>query len=202
MEQEGDVVSIQSEAGKVGVSGLCATYDEGLQYLRSESTSRAATPSAPLSPSVSQLSEEVSSDLETSTASLDPSTTASSLGSAPVHHHQKSLLWLGSSIGNLSRSEAAAFLQGIATNVLVPGDTILIGIDNCDDGAKIEQGYDDPQGVTRRFILEGVNQSGEALGKGGKMLKEENFDYISHWNAEIGRHEVSHSNFRMHDNRY
>jgi hypothetical protein len=182
--------SLVSEEGKVAVSGLCATYDEGLQYLRQPPQSTRAG-----SPASSSFYDSLdSSDLETSTASLDPSTRASSDGATPAAarelHQRKSLLWLGSSIGNLSRSEAASFLQGIARNVLVGGDTMLIGIDNCNEGAKISTGYDDPQGVTRRFILEGVNQSGEALGRGGKMLKEENFDYISHWNAEIGRHEV------------
>lgn len=71
---------------------------------------------------------------------------------------------------------------------------MLIGIDNCDDAAMISNGYDDPEGVTRRFILEGVNVAGKVLGC-EEVLKEENFDYVSRWNARLGRHEVS---FRFH----
>ncbi|KAI5481354.1 hypothetical protein MNV49_004976 [Pseudohyphozyma bogoriensis] len=105
----------------------------------------------------------------------------------------KSLLWLGSSIGNFNRDEAAAFLKNISDNVLKKGDTMLIGVDNCSDGEMIATAYDDPQGVTQSFIFEGVDHAGRALhgtlpGQGG--LASKNFDYVSRWNAEIGRHEA------------
>lgn len=104
----------------------------------------------------------------------------------------KSLLWLGSSIGNLTREEAADFLKNISDNVLNVGDTMVIGIDNCQDGDKIVEAYNDPSKVTQRFILEGVNQSRIALGDSTTQgMKEENFEYVNRWNASLGRHEVS-----------
>ncbi|KAK4702985.1 L-histidine Nalpha-methyltransferase / hercynylcysteine S-oxide synthase, partial [Phenoliferia sp. Uapishka_3] len=108
----------------------------------------------------------------------------------------KSLVWLGSSVGNFTRPDAASFLRKIATNVLTSGDTMLIGIDNCADGDKIRTAYDDPKGVTRSFIFEGINHAGRSLhgglgGNGG--LASKNFKYISRWNAQIGRHEVKSS---------
>ncbi|KAL8286340.1 hypothetical protein RQP46_004828 [Phenoliferia psychrophenolica] len=108
-------------------------------------------------------------------------------------NQSKSLLWLGSSIGNFSRPDAVEFLKKIANTVLQPGDTMVIGVDNCADESMIRTGYDDPQGVTRSFIFEGVDHAGRALhgvldGAGG--LASKNFDYISRWNAQIGRHEA------------
>ncbi|KAM0756260.1 hypothetical protein T439DRAFT_308725 [Meredithblackwellia eburnea MCA 4105] len=105
----------------------------------------------------------------------------------------KSLLWLGSSIGNFNREEARDFLSNIAKNVLNVGDTMVIGIDNCADGDMIRNAYDDPKGVTRSFIFEGVDHAGRELhgdigGDGG--LASKNFKYISRWNAAVGRHEA------------
>lgn len=62
-----------------------------------------------------------------------------------TEHETRSLLWLGSSIGNFSRPEAAEFLKKIADTVLHPGDTFAIGVDNCADGDMISAAYDDPQ---------------------------------------------------------
>lgn len=69
----------------------------------------------------------------------------------------------------------------------------LIGIDNCDDGDMIGQAYNDPQGVTRRFILAGVDEAGLCLhGNLGpkKGLIADNFSYVSRYNKVLGRHEA------------
>jgi uncharacterized SAM-dependent methyltransferase len=103
---------------------------------------------------------------------------------------KKSLLWLGSSIGNFDRPAAASFLKNMG---LDHGDSILIGIDNCSDAAMICNGYDDPQGVTRKFILEGVDHAGRTLHgtEAESALHSRNFEYVSRWNEVLGRHEVS-----------
>lgn len=64
----------------------------------------------------------------------------------------KLILWLGSSIGNLDRSEAAAFLRRVR-GLLSPDDRLLVGIDLRKDRAVLEPAYDDAQGVTARFNL-------------------------------------------------
>jgi dimethylhistidine N-methyltransferase len=70
------------------------------------------------------------------------------------------VLWLGSSVGNLSRLRAAEFLAGIRAG-LGAGDRFLLGIDLRKDRATLERAYDDAAGVTARFnlnLLERVNR--------------------------------------------
>ncbi|HLW48615.1 MAG TPA: L-histidine N(alpha)-methyltransferase [bacterium] len=64
----------------------------------------------------------------------------------------KLILWLGSSIGNLDRPDAAAFLRKIAP-ALGDAGRILVGIDLRKARAVLEPAYDDAQGVTARFNL-------------------------------------------------
>jgi len=129
-------------------------------------------------------------------------------------------MWLGSSCGNYTRDEAVEFLRNID---LREGDTMLIGIDGCADGPKIETAYNDPevcsllrlparrhreraltrrpscsQGVTAAFILEGVDVAGRSLGgEAATVFKQSNFDYVNRWNAQLGRHEVSSPSSRV-----
>ncbi|KAK4056348.1 hypothetical protein OIO90_002491 [Microbotryomycetes sp. JL221] len=99
-----------------------------------------------------------------------------------------SIMWLGSSVGNFHRDEAVEFLRNVK---LAPGDTMIIGVDSCDDKAKVENAYNDPEGVTRRFIFEGVDHAGRTLHPGGSSpLHSRNFEYVSHYNTGLGRHEA------------
>lgn len=58
--------------------------------------------------------------------------------------------WLGSSIGNLRRAEAAAFLARLRGG-LAPGDRLLVGFDLRKERAVLEAAYDDGAGVTAAF---------------------------------------------------
>ena len=60
------------------------------------------------------------------------------------------VLWLGSSIGNQTRDEAADFLRR-AREALAPGDALLVGIDLRKDTETLEAAYDDSAGVTAEF---------------------------------------------------
>jgi L-histidine N-alpha-methyltransferase len=62
----------------------------------------------------------------------------------------KLVLFLGSTIGNLSRGEARRFLRRVRA-ALAPGDRLLVGIDLKKDRATLEAAYDDARGVTARF---------------------------------------------------
>lgn len=64
----------------------------------------------------------------------------------------KLIVWLGSSIGNLDRPDAAAFLGSIR-GTMAPDDRLLVGIDLRKDRAVLEPAYNDAQGVTARFNL-------------------------------------------------
>lgn len=65
---------------------------------------------------------------------------------------EKLVLWLGSNVGNFTRSAAAEFLTSV-TETMASGDRLLIGVDLRKDRAVLEAAYDDAQGVTARFNL-------------------------------------------------
>ena len=106
---------------------------------------------------------------------------------------RKCLLWLGSSLGNFTRQEAADFLRQYAEEGMKPGDTFLIGIDSTDDAALIETAYGDPAGVTEAFILNGVDNASrilsEATGKPNDLAGNK-FNYVHRYNVTEGCHEA------------
>ena len=75
----------------------------------------------------------------------------------------KLILWLGSSVGNLSRDEAAAFL-GRVRRAMTAEDALLIGIDRRKSRAVLERAYDDAAGVTARFTLNLLERMNRELG--------------------------------------
>jgi L-histidine N-alpha-methyltransferase len=75
----------------------------------------------------------------------------------------KLILWLGSNVGNLDRSEAAHFLQEVRST-MKPGDFLQIGIDLRKDRAVLERAYDDSQGVTADFNLNLLDRLNRELG--------------------------------------
>lgn len=83
------------------------------------------------------------------------------LAMAGRQQHQRALLlFLGSTIGNFTRTEAAQFLRRIRT-MMQPGDHLLLGADLVKPTAKLLSAYDDPVGVTAAFnrnILARINR--------------------------------------------
>ncbi|MEE9609011.1 MAG: L-histidine N(alpha)-methyltransferase [Myxococcota bacterium] len=72
----------------------------------------------------------------------------------------KLIAWLGSSIGNFERDEAARFLRRVRA-AMAPRDRMLIGVDLRKAPDVLERAYDDAQGVTARFnlnLLERINR--------------------------------------------
>ncbi|BGP74099.1 hypothetical protein NBRC10513v2_007531 [Rhodotorula toruloides] len=180
--------ALDSTSGKrrVSVSGLHATYDEGLAFLKAQQhQSNGANGFSPSS-RTSALSDSPLSSPESSPTRL-PAVSETSL-LEDLGRRATSILWLGSSCGNYTRSEAVEFLRNIE---LREGDTMVIGIDACQDGPKIVEAYNDPEGVTRAFILEGVDVAGRTLGaETAKVLNQDNFEYVNRWNVQLGRHEA------------
>jgi L-histidine N-alpha-methyltransferase len=64
----------------------------------------------------------------------------------------KLVVWLGSSIGNLSREESGQFLARVRAT-LRPVDRLLVGIDLRKEARTLEAAYDDGAGVTALFSL-------------------------------------------------
>jgi L-histidine N-alpha-methyltransferase len=83
------------------------------------------------------------------------------LAMAGRHPRQRALLlFLGSTIGNFTRTEAAQFLRRIRV-MMRPGDHLLLGADLVKPTAKLLSAYDDPVGVTAAFnrnILARINR--------------------------------------------
>ncbi|KAK3353194.1 C-type lectin protein [Lasiosphaeria hispida] len=102
---------------------------------------------------------------------------------------QKCILSLGSSIGNFNRDEAAVFLKNFA-DVLGHGDTMLIGLDSCDNPAKVYHAYNDCEGLTHKFILNGLRHANEILGE--TAFVETDWRVIGEYvfDGEGGRHQA------------
>lgn len=82
----------------------------------------------------------------------------------PLDLGPRLFLWLGSSIGNLRKKPAAAFLRRCREK-MNPGDFMLIGIDLRKDPETLEQAYNDAQGVTAEFnmnLLDRMNRELDA----------------------------------------
>jgi L-histidine Nalpha-methyltransferase len=73
------------------------------------------------------------------------------------------LLFLGSSIGNLERSDITAFLERVRMQ-LRPGDFFLIGADLVKDVDEMVAAYDDSIGVTAAFNLNLLSRMNRELG--------------------------------------
>jgi dimethylhistidine N-methyltransferase len=95
----------------------------------------------------------------------------------------KLIVWLGSSIGNLDREQAAAFLRRVA-GLMKPADRLLLGIDLRKDPHTLERAYDDAAGVTARFnknLLTRINR--ELSGH----FDLERFRHRAAYDAALGR---------------
>lgn len=81
-----------------------------------------------------------------------------------VSDRRKVVLFLGSSIGNFTRPEAAIFLSSLHEQLL-PGDLLLVGFDLKKDPYKILAAYNDAAGITKQFnlnLLKRINRELEA----------------------------------------
>eukprot|EP00667_Euglena_gracilis_P002708 EG_transcript_2714 len=97
-------------------------------------------------------------------------------------------LWLGSSIGNFGREDAAALLKAFAQHALGPADRFFIGIDKRNDAAAVARAYNDAQGITKEFALNGLSHVNELLRD--TVFRREDFDYFAGYHQTLGRHEA------------
>lgn len=105
----------------------------------------------------------------------------------------KCILWMGSSIGNLERTEAADFLKGFS-EVLQGQDSMLIGIDACQKGEKIYHAYNDKRGITHEFILNGLVHANKLMGK--EVFIKADWRVVGEYDEEAGRHQAFYSPVR------
>ncbi|KAI8634350.1 histidine-specific methyltransferase [Xylariaceae sp. FL1651] len=74
----------------------------------------------------------------------------------------KCIMWLGSSIGNFGRQDAAQFLKHTA--------------------------YNDSRGITKKFILNGLTHANMILGE--EIFRVGDWEYVGEYDAEAGRHQA------------
>ncbi|KAI1746626.1 histidine-specific methyltransferase [Xylaria castorea] len=98
----------------------------------------------------------------------------------------KCILSLGSSLGNFPCAEATQFLTAVGS-CLTPGrDCILIGLDGCRDPDIVYSAYNDRDGVTRKFILNGLSHANKVLGE--KIFDIDDWEYVGEYDEKSGRH--------------
>ncbi|RKN04174.1 L-histidine N(alpha)-methyltransferase [Streptomyces radicis] len=109
--------------------------------------------------------------------------------------------FLGSTLGNLTPDQRAAFLARLRSVLTHEGDALLLGVDLVKEPSALIRAYDDDQGVTAAFnknVLRVLNRELHATFDLGA------FDHKAIWNAEAERVEmrlrarVSHS-VEIHD---
>ena len=96
------------------------------------------------------------------------------------------VLYIGSSIGNFSPSEAVEVLRGVRAQLL-PGDCLLLGTDMVKDTRLLLAAYDDAAGVTARFnlnVLARINRELEGT------FRPQYFRHQVRWNEEHERIEM------------
>jgi L-histidine N-alpha-methyltransferase len=107
------------------------------------------------------------------------------LGKIP-HVGRRLVIFLGSTIGNLTIGPRAEFLTALADN-LEPGDGLLLGTDLVKDVDRLVHAYDDSAGVTAQFnknVLAVVNRELDA------DFDLDAFDHVARWNADEERIEM------------
>lgn len=96
------------------------------------------------------------------------------------------VVFLGSTIGNLTPGPRAEFLAALADS-MQPGDTLLLGTDLVKDIGRLIRAYDDSAGVTAAFnrnVLTVVNRELDA------DFDLDAFDHVARWNAQEERIEM------------
>ncbi len=93
------------------------------------------------------------------------------------------VIFIGSTIGNLSPGQRAEFFAGIRAN-LTPEDSFLLGIDLVKDVGRLEAAYNDSAGVTAQFnlnMLKVINRELNANFDLTKFAHQARFDPANSW---------------------
>lgn len=152
--------------GRIPTRGLCGTYEEGFEFIRSGGLAPVTTPHSPHE-----------QDPYSANGIGNPQSSVSSENHSPLH-----ILFLGSSLGNFARGEDAVFLRSLP---LRPGsrDTLLLGLDHDNNPEDIMLAYHDPKGVVCAFILNGLRCAGRVLGDEA-LFADNKWSYAGRYDQE------------------
>lgn len=93
---------------------------------------------------------------------------------------RRMIAFFGSTIGNFHPDETVGFLRRLAA-ITGPGDSLLIGVDQVKDIARLEAAYNDSEGVTAEFnlnILRGFNRAV------GTNYDPDRFEHVAFYDAD------------------
>jgi L-histidine N-alpha-methyltransferase len=96
------------------------------------------------------------------------------------------ILWLGSSIGNLTRPEAVHFLSDVKAS-MSSDDRLLVGIDLRKSADILEPAYDDAARVTAAFNLNILSRINDEL---AGQFDLDCFNHLAHYDEVEGRVEM------------
>jgi L-histidine N-alpha-methyltransferase len=96
---------------------------------------------------------------------------------------RKLVAFLGGTIGNFHVEERAAFLGALADS-LEPGDGLLLGTDLVKSADRLIAAYDDPDGITDRFVRNGLRVLNRELGADFDLG---GFTYVPFWDPHLHR---------------
>lgn len=94
---------------------------------------------------------------------------------------------LGSSLGNLTPVETTDFLKRFS-GVLGSSDALLIGLDACQDEDRVFHAYNDKEGTTRKFYLNGLGHANALIGN--EAFKQGDWDVVGEYNDKPERHQA------------
>ncbi|RDW74477.1 DUF323 domain protein [Aspergillus mulundensis] len=97
------------------------------------------------------------------------------------------VLSMGSSLGNFSPPEAAAFLAGFA-KLMKPSDMMVIGLDACEDPQRVYKAYNDSAGITRKFYENGLVNANKTFGR--EVFRPEEWEIVTEYDEVDGRHQA------------
>ena len=98
------------------------------------------------------------------------------------------VVFLGSSLGNFTRTEASTFLKGFAEVLVNEKDAMLIGLDACQNKERVYHGYNDSEGKTREFYLNGLTHANMLIGH--EEFKEGLWNAVGEYDEIEGRHQA------------
>ncbi|GFG14360.1 phenol 2-monooxygenase [Aspergillus lentulus] len=98
----------------------------------------------------------------------------------------KIVLSLGSTLGSLPRAKTPAFLSSFCLGYAENKPSFLVGLDGCKQEARVLSAYNDPDGINRRFIKNGLVRANELMGHDAFDLDQ--WDVKGFWDAENGSH--------------
>jgi EasF-like predicted methyltransferase len=94
----------------------------------------------------------------------------------------KAILYLGSTLGNFEKADAAEFLSSFAQ----ADCSFLLGLDGCKDEERVLNAYNDPDGMNHRFVKNGLKHANRVLGR--EAFDLDKWRVVGDWDAEKGAH--------------